>query len=339
MRFRNLLAWSQFLVLACCGTAQAAGPLFDSDEILDVDLRGPLAQTIGDKKERNGHAFELSVDGQDVAVVVRVRGNSRVRVCRFPPLRVDFLSQDAAGTPFEGQGKLKLVTHCKMGARYEQNVLEEYAAYRIFAMLSDVSLRTRLLRIRYFDTGQTGREPLVRYGFLIESEKALAVRTQGEVLRSPHVVKTRLDLDQAALAFVFHYLIANTDWSLVTADGAKNCCHNGALVAIAGRHYLVPYDFDLAGMVDAPYARPDAGAGIRSVRDRRYRGYCIDEARIAVALQTALDREARVATMIRSLPGATEKASNKRLKYLGRFYKAAEDVEKFAQKLSQQCID
>lgn len=339
MRFQNLFAWSQFLVFACCGTAQAAGSLFDSDEILDVDLRGPLAQTIADSKERNGHAFELSVDGQEVSVAVRVRGNSRVRVCRFPPLRIDFSSQDAKGTPFEGQSKLKLVTHCKTGASYEQNVLEEYAAYRIFSMLSDVSLRTRLLRIRYFDTGQTGSEPLIRYGFLIESDKALAARTQGEVLRSPHVVKTRLDLDQAALAFVFHYLIANTDWSLVTATGAKNCCHNGVLVAIAGRHYLVPYDFDLAGIVDAPYARPDASAGIRSVRDRRYRGYCIDEARIVDALQTALDREVGIARMIRSLPGATEKESNKRLKYLGRFYKAAEDVEKFARKLNQRCID
>lgn len=339
MRLQYLLSWSHFLVLTCCGTVHAAGSLFDSHEILNVDLRGPLAETIRDKKERSEYPFTLSVDGTDVPVAVRVRGNSRVKVCRFPPLRIDFLPEVAEGTAFEGQGKLKLVTHCKAAARYEQNLLEEYAAYRIFAALSDVAFRTRLLRIRYFDTDQADHEPLIRYGFVIESDKQLAARTQGEVLRLPHAVKPRLDDDQAALVFVFHYFIANTDWSLVTADGDRNCCHNGALIGIAGRHYLVPYDFDLAGIVAAPYARPDASAGIKSVRDRLYRGYCIDEARVADALQTVLDREAGIEAMIRSLPGATEKASNKRLKYLGRFYKSAQDVGEFAAKLHQRCID
>ena len=339
MRRHNLFSWSHFLALACCGVAQANGTLFDSDAVLDVDLRGPLTQTIRDTDDRKGYAFELSVGGQDVPVTVRVRGNSRVEVCRFPPVRIDFSSEAAVGTPFEGQVRLKLVTHCRASARYERNVLEEYAAYRIFAMLSDVSFRTRLLRIRYFDTATAGDEPLVRYGFVIESGRELAARTRGEVLRVPHVVKSRLDPDQAALAYVFHYLIANTDWSLVTAIGDRNCCHNGVLVAIDGSDYLVPYDFDLAGIVDAPYARPDASAGIQSVRNRLYRGYCIDESHIVSALHTALDREASIETMIRGLPKTTEKESRKRLKYLGQFYKSAEDVAKFAAKLNQQCID
>ena len=50
-------------------------------------------------------------------------------------------------------------------------------------MLSDVALRARLLKIRYIDTEKATPEPLVRYGFLIESEAELAARTGGEILQ------------------------------------------------------------------------------------------------------------------------------------------------------------
>jgi len=36
----------------------------------------------------------------------------------------------------------------------------------------------------------------------------------------------------------------------------------------------VPYDFDLSGLVHAPYAMPDRRLGLRSVVDRLYRGPC-----------------------------------------------------------------
>ena len=38
--------------------------------------------------------------------------------------------------------------------------------------------------------------------------------------------------------------------------------------------FLVPYDFDFAGAVDAPYATPDAKLPIKRVRERIYRGHC-----------------------------------------------------------------
>lgn len=339
MHIHSLILWSHFLILTCCDAAQAAGSLFDRDDILDVDLRGPLARTIKDQKKTNEYPFVLSVGGKEMPVAVRVRGNSRVRVCRFPPLRLNFSSEGTVDTPFAGQDKLKLVTHCKTAAGYQENVLMEYAAYRIFELLSDVSFRTRLLRIRYVDTDNSDREPRIRYGFVIESDKDLATRAQGELLHAHGVAKSRLNLNQAALVFVFQYLIANTDWSLVAAFGEEHCCHNGAFVTIDGEHALVPYDFDLAGLVAAPYARPDPSLGISSVRVRRYVGYCIDEAWIAGALQTVLANRPRIAVIIEGLPGASEKQSRRRLTYLERFYKQAEDVPAFARRLSRQCVD
>jgi len=39
----------------------------------------------------------------------------------------------------------------------------------------------------------------------------------------------------------------------------------------------VPYDFDHAGVVGAPYAKPAEELHMNSVRERRYRGYCIPD--------------------------------------------------------------
>ena len=40
---------------------------------------------------------------------------------------------------------------------------------------------------------------------------------------------------------------------------------------------VVPYDFDHAGIVNAPYAKPAEELEMSSVRERRYRGYCMED--------------------------------------------------------------
>jgi hypothetical protein len=39
----------------------------------------------------------------------------------------------------------------------------------------------------------------------------------------------------------------------------------------------VPYDFDHAGIVNAPYAKPAEELLMYSIRERRYRGYCMKD--------------------------------------------------------------
>ena len=332
--------WSQILLLVFCNTAFAAsdGGLFDSDEILDIELRGPLESMIQDNRDREERAFVLRLGDQAVDVDVRVRGNSRTRVCRFPPLRLDFREGNSNATVFAGQNKLKLVTHCKNSVIYEQNLLEEYAAYQIFRIMSEVGFRVRLLRIRYVDTEKSASQPIVRYGFVIESEAALAERVQGEVLRSPHVSKSMLKAEQAASVFVFQYLIGNTDWSLVTANTEDHCCHNGDLVNIGGLHYLVPYDFDQAGLVNARYAKPDGSVGIRSVRTRKYRGYCIDGLQVNDAIARLVENEAAILDLISRLPGGTEKDYRYRRNYLQDFFDDARNEGKLARMFEKRCI-
>src|SRR5258706_992770 len=71
---------------------------------------------------------------------------------------------------------------------------------------------------------------------------------------------------------VFEYLIGNTDWSVQYQQNIKLIAKDSLSVP-----YTVPYDFDHAGMVDAPYALPAEELWMRSVRERRYRGFCIND--------------------------------------------------------------
>ena len=54
---------------------------------------------------------------------------------------------------------------------------------------------------------------------------------------------------QAALLGVFQYFIGNTDWWMPRR-------HNIAVLTVEDSTYAVPFDFDLSGAVDAPYAKP-----------------------------------------------------------------------------------
>ncbi len=320
MRISLLVACSQIFLLLCCFGAAQATPLFASDAVLEVELRGPIGSTIRDKRKRAERPFTIVVDGESWPVEVRLRGKSRVEQCRFPPLRLDFRGEDVAGGLFDGLDKVKLVTHCRDAGHYDANLFEEYAAYRMFSLVSDFSHRVRLMRIRYVDTAKPGKDPLVRYAFALEPIELVAQRTEAVEHEVPHVVKSRLAAEQAALVFVFQYLIANSDWSLVRADGEESCCHNGRLLQKEGLNYFVPYDFDLSGFVNARYADPDPSLPINRVTSRLYRGYCIKGLDVVPAIEAIVAKEADIVGVVRTLPDAAGKDGGKRLDFIAEFF-------------------
>ena len=211
----------------------SASSLFEDNTIIEVNLTGPLSSLFESDDDRRELPFILRANDVERSIKVRVRGKSRRRVCTFPPLRINFKVNDTAQSIMEGQDKLKLVTHCLENKSAESDILQEYAAYRIFNLVSDVSYRVRLLHITYTDTdGGLKEKEFDRYGFLIESASALAERVGGQAEHVTGVSLRSLDNQQAATVYIFQYLIGNTDWSLVTADDDDTCCHNGDLFDI-----------------------------------------------------------------------------------------------------------
>ena len=284
MRFR-LSALSALLLAVCYPIAAAAQdslPLFADEAILEVSIEGPLDTLMRERSNEDYYDGVLRyTDGAEVHALdlrFRTRGNYRRRkeTCRFPPVRLNFKKKQVEGTPFEGQNILKLVTHCRPNSgRYEEYVIRELLAYRIFNRVTPVSFRARQLRITWINT-EDGNSEDVRYGFVIEHKNELEDRLQLEEPGYNSIQYDALNPQQAALAAIFQYMIGNTDFSMVAAVEGESCCHNGILLQKnRGDIYFVPYDFDMAGIVDAPYAAPNPRFRLRSVTSRLYRGACL----------------------------------------------------------------
>ena len=116
---RRSAFWQVVLLVAAPfgGAVAAPGELFDSEQPLSLRLEAPLRTVF---QQRNDPEYQpaklITVDEQGTNVAVdlrlRVRGKSRVLACEFPPLLLNFAVEQPAGSPFAGENRLKLVTHC-----------------------------------------------------------------------------------------------------------------------------------------------------------------------------------------------------------------------------------
>ena len=256
----------------------ATKPLFATDEVLSLTLTARMQPILRDRAPlKDGeagtpHPALLTVAGEagvvQLPVQLRARGNFRKSSgnCAMPPLFVDVPKKKAQNTVFAGQSSLKLVTHCAD----EAYVVREYLAYRIANLLTDLSYRARLAQVTYADSAKKGsgldRSGLVRWGVLLEDIGDVAKRNRATTFKNRYKAEHCDTLAMATVA-LFEYLIGNTDWSVAYR-------HNIRMLTDSAhrRPVPVPYDFDHAGIVSAPYARPAEALGIESVRQRLYRG-------------------------------------------------------------------
>lgn len=251
-----------------------SAPLFADPEPLRLELFTDLEFLKDERPDEEEIPALLRFRGPDrdldMDVEVRTRGIFRreSRNCSFPPLRLDVPTGRMEGTVFHGQDKLKLVMPCREGrSNFQALVLKEYLAYRMLNVVTPVSFRVRLVELTVYDTSGDN-DPVRQTGFLIEAEEALAARNRAVVSEWERFFPEGMDARHAAEVSLFQFMIANTDWSPLEF-------HNAILLwDDQGRYLTVPYDFDFSGIVEAPYASPDPSLGIRTVRDRLYRGFC-----------------------------------------------------------------
>jgi hypothetical protein len=325
----------------------AVDPLFASDEVLSVNLTGPFRKISRDRAEtpelRAGQLGFTDETGAPVTLTVQLepRGKSRRdrEVCVFPPLWVHFDKSELKDTLFSKQNKLKMVTHCRSQESFQDYVLKEYLAYRIFNRLSDMSFRVRLLKVSYQDSEGKGK-PLERYGFFIEHKKRLAKRLDRKVLEpAEQIASAALDGPQATIAELFQFMVSNTDFSFIAPPEDDTCCHNAVLFdGGEGRFLPVPYDFDRTGLVDPPNGLPDANLGQRTFRNRVFRGFCRDEPMLEEALAKTRAERTAIEALIREQPDLRDRSRRQALDFVGSYYALIDDEKKRAKALKCRTV-
>ena len=303
-------------------SARAPNALFASDAPIHVTIQGPISSIASNRSEARRPAT-MTVDGVTYPITLAARGITRKmgETCDFPPLRVDLTTAAPPGSLFEHQRHLKLVTHCKRDAGFQQKVLLEYSAYRLFNLMTPMSFRARLANVDYLDSD--GRPYASRVGFFLEDFGDVAKRNGMTEAHMPSVVPlAQIEPASGARFAVFEYMISNYDWSMRAGPAGTECCHNGRLMAAAPGQPLtvVPYDFDYSGLVDAPYAIPPEGVPVSDVRQRTYRGYCahLPQARAFAAGLAA--RRAEFLGLFATIPGLTPREQGKASAYLQGFF-------------------
>ena len=246
-------------------------------------------------------------------------------------LAVDFDRTPAAlSTAFALQNDLKLVAHCRDRDSYEQNLIEEYLAYRLYNLLTETSFRVRLARITYRDTHDR-RPALTRLAFLVENPEMLAERLGGIHLEAPGAAPGDLHALASARAELFQYMIGNTDFSIVNF-------HNAEVFRLPdGQYHPVPYDFDFSGLVDAPYAAPAALLGTRSVRDRVFRGFCRPTVDMTGLYSEFLALRDAFAATLRSRPELAPDNAEHAIRYLEEFFKVIESPRARRNLIERRC--
>jgi hypothetical protein len=323
--------------------SEAPDPLFQDDDTLRVTITAPLT-TLVRKRPKDDYlpgVFQyVDTDGTEVKfdLEIRTRGHFRHETCDYPPLLLNLKKNQTEGTLFDKQNKLKLVIHCDASERYEQTVLREYLAYRIFNAVTDMSFRVRLLRVTYVNTEKDG-DGTVRYAFLIEHKNRLAARFDLQDLEIARTSVNSIKADQLNLTSVFAYLIGNTDFSPIAGPPDDECCHNYVLFGNdIDPIVAIPYDFDQSGFVDAPYAMPDSRFRIRSVKQRVYRGRCVNNEYVANSLQKCNDSREAIYALIAEQEGLESRVRKRLIRYIDEFYDLIGDPRDVERKIIGKCI-
>jgi len=330
------LAFSLFSVFTSF-RASGAEPdtLFRSDEVIRMEIRADFSALQNDRKGvpeyRKGELVYYNENGDTVHLNVKlmVRGNFRrdPTICSFPPLWVNFKKNEVGNTLFDNQDKLKLVTACES----DQDVIKEYTAYKLYNEVTDLSMKVRLAKILYFDTSDN-KKLFEKYSFFLEDKDKVAERN-GLEAKDRFLTPFDLESESFKTLAVFQYLIGNKDWYV---SSRKN------LIIMQSDDftkppYAVPYDFDLSGLVDADYSKPEGVPDYMLASKRIYKGICYTEDEFNNTFELFLDLKPRFESIISNQTLLSKSSRKEAIRYIDQFYKVIENQYLFNNEFCATC--
>jgi hypothetical protein len=266
-----------------------------------------------------------------IPATVRTRGHFRKEHCFFPPLRIKFKKKDTEGTVFEGTKSLKLVMPCQNVQINNDLILKEFLCYQLYEAASRYVFKTRLVDITLNDQGKHINTHQLQ-GIFIEDDDAAAKRYNAKVFEATKVDPLRFQDTSSLRLDFFQYMIANTDFS-------TQFLHNIKAIQTKNGHFIpIAYDFDMSGVVNASYATYDEKLGIKSVRERYYKGYCRDEKVAQAVREDYINREQSIIAVIAAFDKVVEPKEIEGLKkYLNEFFATIKNDRAYSERLIGKC--
>jgi hypothetical protein len=341
MRIWSWVAAAFALTAVPAAAAEPPRPLFASSDPIQFTLQGPIP-TLMRNRSSPPVAGTLTIGAETLPVVLSARGITRKRpdICGFPPLRVEFSRPPPPTSLFVGQRRLKLVTHCNSEPSFQQYLLLEYAAYKMYNLLTPASFRVRLASVDY--RGPDGRPIVTRAGYFLESLSDVARRNGlKQVHAGDRIPLSTLSLVDAARFGLFEHMVNNHDWSMRAGPQGSECCHNAELIGTLadGAVVPVPYDFDFSGMVAPPYAGPPPELNLSDIRERQYRGYCYHNGAVPAVAAQMRAAKPQMLGVLGQVPGLEDKSQRRAAAYLEGFFAEIADDGTVAARIMKRCVN
>jgi len=255
----------------------ATDPLFNSQKPLNIAFKISIDKIRNSKRDSIYISHKLYY-GNDtgrfdsIDVDIKSRGNFRLKECYFPPLWIKIKRDNAKGTVFEGNKKLKLVLSCRDRKGNNELIIKEFLCYKLYEKVTPYSFRTRLAEITLTEERRKKNKTFNLKGIFIEDMDKIAKRLRAKPLTNVILNPAALNDTNAFRLELFQFMISNTDWSSLFQ-------HNAKLIQQGrDKNIALIYDFDMSGLVNAPYAVVSEINGeqldVDNVTQRRFRGFC-----------------------------------------------------------------
>jgi len=271
--------------------------------------------------------FKEKETWDSIPVKIRTRGEFRRKKCIFPPVKLKFKKKDIPNTVFDHNKKLKLVVPCRHEEAKNDNVVKEYLAYKLYEPVTPYHFKTRLVNLEWSQKASKKKSGHQLKGILLEDLDHLAYRVGGDAYdRNVHPM--RLDTLNGIRNAFFQYMIGNADYSVTVG-------HNYKIIYRDEKFLVIPYDFDLAGLVNADYGKSSDVQNLRFMGDqpaaRVYRDFPRDPALVEQVRQEYLDNKNEILKQLErtKLFFDNEDEYAEAELYIAKFFQVLEDDKKF----------
>ncbi|MDF1575610.1 MAG: hypothetical protein P1P86_10530 [Bacteroidales bacterium] len=319
-------------------TLEVYQDLFGIKEPLSLTLEFNIKEFQKSKRNEKYHPAKMTCHVNDSfevnhTVRVRARGNNRRDICMMPPYWLNIRYAGIEAEDLRGVTKMKVVTRCRQASVYKNYVLREYLVYQIYNLLSPYSFNTRLVRLKYIDTGRKNKVT-EDWGFIIEPEAMMAERNQAMSIKSDKLSIRTVNKEWIDKVAFFHYMIGQCDYSVTGRHNLKIL----TLKEYGPTGYIpVPYDFDYTGLVHTNYAIPGDNLGITSVRERYYLGACRSEEVHQKTIDWLASYRDEIKNLIMDFEYLDEDGKVDMINYLESYYIESENINFIQRNINITC--